>query len=41
MSDKLNGDYPDILLKKLPAYVETAMREFKADNQSYQPGQQS
>jgi hypothetical protein len=41
MSDKLNGDHPDILLKKLAAYVETAMREFNADNQSYQLGQQS
>ena len=41
MSDKLQGDHPDILLKKLPAYVETAMREFNADNQSYQPEQQA
>jgi tRNA(Ile)-lysidine synthase TilS/MesJ len=41
MSDKLHGDHPDILLKKLPAYVETAMREFNSDIQSYQPSQQS
>jgi hypothetical protein len=40
LSDKLQAAHPDILLMKLAAYLETAMRDFNADNQSYQPSQQ-
>jgi hypothetical protein len=40
MSEKLHAAHPDTLLSELPAYVEIAMREFNADNQSYQPSQQ-
>ncbi len=40
MTEKLHTANPDTLLSKLPAYVKTAMRDFNAGNQTYQPGQQ-
>ncbi|MGD0752689.1 MAG: hypothetical protein ABSA23_14935 [Anaerolineales bacterium] len=40
MSDKLQAALPETRLMKLPAYVDAAMREISADNQTYQPGQQ-
>ena len=40
MSNKQQTARPETRLMKLPAYVETAMRDFNADNQSVQPGLQ-
>jgi hypothetical protein len=40
MSNKPQAARPETRLMKLPAYVETAMRDFNAGNQSIQPGQQ-